>query len=142
MIAVDTNALVYAHRAEMDLHASAADRLTALAEGDERWALPVFCVTEFLRVVTHPRVFNPPSTVTEALGFIDELLASPTCEVVCPEAGFLDRLGAVIRESDARGNLVFDAQIAALCGQHGIPSILTNDHDFERFPQLNVSYLR
>ena len=54
MIAVDTNILVYAHRAEMDLHPCAAARLTALAEGDALWALPVFCVTEFLRVVTHP----------------------------------------------------------------------------------------
>lgn len=142
MIAVDTNVLVYAHRAEMDLHASAADRLTALAEGDELWALPVFCVTEFLRVVTHPKVLNPPSTATEALGFIDELLASPTCQVACPETAFLDRLGVAIRESDARGNLIFDAQIAALCSQHGITAILTNDHDFERFPRLEVSYLR
>ena len=142
MIAVDTNVLVYAHRAEMDLHTSAAARLSALAEGDELWALPVFCVTEFLRVVTHPRVFNPPSTADQALGFIDELRASPTCEVAFPETGFLDRLGSVVRESGARGNVVFDAQIAALCGEHGITAILTNDHDFERFPLLEVSYLR
>lgn len=142
MIAVDTNVLVYAHRAEMDLHASAAARLSALAEGDELWALPVFCVTEFLRVVTHPRVFNPPSTADQALRFIEELRASPTCEVALPETGFLDRLGTAVRESGARGNVVFDAQIAALCGEHGITAILTNDHDFERFPRLEVSYLR
>ncbi len=139
MIAVDTNVLVYAHRAETDLHASAVVGLTTLAEGNEPWALPIFCATEFLRVVTHPKVFNPPSTVTEALGFIDGLLASPTCEVACPKTTFIDRLGAVIRESDARGNLVFDAQIAALCGQHGITTIFTHDHDFERFPQLTIS---
>ena len=141
MIAVDTNVLVYAHRAEMELHASAAARLSALAEGNETWALPVFCVTEFLRVVTHPKVFNPPSTADEALGFIDELRASPTCEVACPEAEFLDRLGAAVRNADARGNLIFDAQIAALCSERGITAILTNDHDFERFSELEVSYL-
>ena len=87
------------------------------------------------------RVFNPPSTADEALRFIDELRTSPTCEVAFPETGFLDRLGTVVRESGARGNLVFDAQIAALCGEHGITAILTNDHDFERFPRLKVSYL-
>ncbi len=49
MIAVDTNVLIYAHRGETQLHRAAADRLTALAEGDTPWFLPVFCITEFRR---------------------------------------------------------------------------------------------
>ena len=53
MIAVDTNILIYAHRGETELHGATASRLVALAEGAERWALPVFCVTEFMRVVMH-----------------------------------------------------------------------------------------
>ena len=141
MIAVDTNVLIYAHRAEMELHQAAKERLVTLAEGDEPWALPVFCITEFLRVVTHTRVFNPPSTVSEALAFIKDVLASPSCTIANPEAAFMSRLEAVVRESDSRGNLIFDAQVAALCREHGIPTILTNDRDFERFKPLQVVYL-
>lgn len=141
MIAVDTNVLVYAHREELDLHVAAVESLTELAESDVPWALPVFCVTEFLRVVTHPRVFNPPSTPDDALGFVKALTASPSCVVACPESEFLDRLDIVLRESRARGNLVFDAQIAALCREQGIDTILTNDRDFERFKPLRVAYL-
>ena len=141
MIAVDTNVLIYAHRAEAELHEVAAERLVTLAEGDDPWVLPVFCATEFLRVVTHRRVFNPPSTVSEALDFLNNVLASPSCTLANPETAFMSRLDAVVRETDARGNLVFDAQVAALCREHGISTILTNDRDFERFRPLQADYL-
>ena len=133
MIAVDTNILIYAHRGETELHGSAASRLTALAEGVERWALPIFCVAEFMRVVTHRRVFNPPSTVVQATAFIEGIVAAPGCEILRPGPEFLDLLIAGVREAGASGNLIFDAQIAALCHEHGIDTILTNDRDFGRF---------
>ena len=141
MIAVDTNVLIYAHRIETDLNAAATAELIALAEGAEPWALPVFCISEFMRVVTHRRVFNPPSRIVQAIDFIDGLIASPTCRIAVPGADFVDRLFAAARSADARGNLMFDAQIVALCREHGIGSILTNDRDFERFPNIQVRYL-
>ena len=141
MIAVDTNVLIFAHRTETGLHGTAASRIVALAEGAERWALPVFCVTEFMRVVTHRRVFNPPSTVEQAARFIESIVTAPTCELVRPGPEFLGHLLAVAREADAHGNLMFDAQIAALCLEHGIDAILTNDRDFGRFEPLLVHLL-
>ena len=141
MIAVDTNILIYAHRGETDLHDTAASQIIALAEGAERWALPVFCVTEFLRVATHRRVFNPPSTLAQAVAFIDGIIAAPNCELVLPGPEYLDRLFVAARHADAHGNLIFDAQIAALCLEHGIDNILTNDRDFGRFEWLQVRLL-
>ncbi len=141
MIAVDTNILIYAHRTESEWHEAAASRLVALGEGVERWALPVFCVMEFMRVVTHRRVFNPPSTVAQATEFIEAVTASPSCEVVQPGAEFLRWLLATAREADSHGNLMFDAQIAAVCREHGIDGILTNDSDFARFDALHVHRL-
>lgn len=141
MIAVDTNILIYAHRTETDLNAAATAELVRLAEGTEPWALPVFCLTEFMRVVTHRRVFNPPSTITQAMDFINGIVAAPTCCVALPGADFLQHLETTARRADARGNLMFDAQIAALCREHGIAAILTNDRDFERFDRLQVRYL-
>ena len=85
MIAVDTNVLIYAHRGETAWHEAARARLVALAEGPARWGLPVFCVTEFMRVVTHGRVFNPPSSISQAAAIHRELfLAAPNCELVRP----------------------------------------------------------
>lgn len=141
MIAVDTNVLVYAHRAETALHQAATRRLVELAEGRGLWGLPVFCAGEFIRVVTHRRVFNPPSTLDEAIQFLERVVAAPGCRILRPEAGFFELLTTVAREADARGNLAFDAQIAALCREHGVSALLTNDRDFARFGGLRLRYL-
>jgi predicted nucleic acid-binding protein len=61
LIAVDTNVLVYAHREGLPKHRAARQRLLEVAEGRARWAIPVFCLGEYLRVVMHPRVFDPPT---------------------------------------------------------------------------------
>ena len=141
MIAVDTNILIYAHRAETELHEAAARELVALAEGTAAWGLPVFCVGEFLRVVTHRRVLSPPSTLAQAVSFLEGVIASPTCRIVRPGPDFTSLLATEAREARARGNLVFDAQIAALCREHGILTILTNDRDFGRFRHLRARLL-
>ena len=141
MIAVDTNVLIYAHRRETEFNAVATAELVRLAEGTEPWAVPVFCLTEFMRVVTHRRVFNPPSTISQAMDFINGIVDAPTCRVALPGADFLGHLESTVRKADARGNLMFDAQIAALCREHGIAAILTNDRDFERFERVQIRYL-
>ena len=92
-------------------------------------------------VVTHPRVFDPPSTLAQAAAFIEGIAASPGGATVLSGAEFLDRLLLAARATDARGNLMFDAQIAALCLEHGIDEVLTNDRDFERFEALRVRRL-
>jgi predicted nucleic acid-binding protein len=84
VIAVDTNVLIYAHREEMPYHSQALAWLRHLAEGQEPWVIPVFCLGEFIRVVTHPRVFDPPTPLETALDALDQLLASPTCRVLNP----------------------------------------------------------
>jgi toxin-antitoxin system PIN domain toxin len=118
LIAVDTNILIYADRREMPLHAQALAALRGLAEGATAWALPIFCVGEFLRVVSHRRVFDPPTPVLEALDSVDALLESPSVRLLTPGPRFLTLLTEVIRKSNAAGNLVFDAQIAAVCLEH------------------------
>ena len=98
----------------------------------------VYLIDTHVLIYAHRPVFNRPSTSSEAFDFIKSLIAAPACVVVRPEAGFLEHLEAAIRQADARGNLVFDAQIAALCREHGIGTILTRDRDFKRFDGLQV----
>jgi toxin-antitoxin system PIN domain toxin len=141
VIAIDTNVLVYGHRAETELHDIALRSLADLCEGNKPWALPVPCLSEFFRVVTHPKVFNPPSKLADAVEFVKSVTAAPTCRLLRPGNGYLDHFYATLVEADARGNLVFDAQIVALCREHGISRVLTNDRDFERFRGLSVDYL-
>lgn len=142
MIAVDTNVLVYASRTEMPLHEPARVVLTRLAEGRAAWALPVFCIGEFIRIVSHPRLFSPPVSAPRALAMIDALLESPSVRLLVPGDGYLPLLRTLLEASGVSGNLVFDAQIAALCLESGATTLLTEDRDFARFPGLSSLRLR
>ena len=133
MIAVDTNVLVHAHREESPKHAAAHARVVGLAESPSRWGLPVFCIGEFVRVVTHPRLFDPPFSAPEACEALARLLGSPSLSVLYPGHDYPALLADAVREADAIGNLVFDAQIVALCRESGVSRLLTEDRDFDRF---------
>jgi uncharacterized protein len=137
MIAVDTNILIYAHREEAPQHAQAMRHVVRLAQGISPWSVPVFCLSEFVRVVTHPRVFGPPSSLSTALAFIDAVLGSPTVLVLTPDANFWHVFRDLCVEADSKGNLAFDAAIAALCLTHGA-RLLTADRDFARFRALET----
>lgn len=93
----------------------------------------MFCLGEFVRVVTHPRVFDPPSTMQEALEALGVFLAVPNVRLLLPGEQYAATLIQCLDEGDARGNIAFDAQIAALCREQGIDRILTEDRDFARF---------
>ena len=141
MIAVDTNILVHAHREESPKHGAAHARVVALAESPARWAIPVFCLGEFVRVITHPRLFDPPYSVDEACEALTRLLASPSVTVIRPGPSYPALLIEAIREAGAIGNLVFDAQIVALCRENGVSRLLTEDRDFDRFKGLGAERL-
>lgn len=136
MIAVDTNVLVHAHRTGAEHHGVAAAWLRHLAEGPAPWGLPVFVLGEFVRVVTHPRVFDPPSRLGTALDFLDALLESPSARLLTPGARFPALLRSCAEGAGVRGNLAFDAQIAAVCVEGGAARLLTRDRDFHRFQQV------
>ena len=115
--------------------------LLEIAEGNSPWGLPVFCISEFLRVVTHPSVFTPPTSLDTALSFVDRLLESPTIRLLIPGDRFWDLFQVAALQGDARGNLIFDAQIAALCLEHGALNLVTADRDFARFSELRPEFL-
>jgi toxin-antitoxin system PIN domain toxin len=138
MIAVDTNILVYAHREEFPQHHAAMRRLLALAEGAAPWGVPVFCLGEFMRVVTHRKVLKPPSSLDQAVAFVDALMASESFRLLLPDAAYWVELRALIGNARSIGNLTFDAQIAAICVRQGAV-LLTHDRDFARFAVQTLS---
>ena len=78
VIAVDTNVLVYAHRVDSPWHPAAARAVAGLAEGRAAWVLPWPCLHEFFAIVTHPRIYKPPTPVAAAVGQIEAWLESPS----------------------------------------------------------------
>ena len=81
MIALDTNILVYAHREDSPFHEAAFRCVVEVAEGAAVWAIPWPCLHEFLAVVTHPRIYAPPTPFAQALDQVDAWLESPTLKL-------------------------------------------------------------
>ena len=136
MIALDTNILVYARRAESAHHPAARRLLKNLAEGDDPWALAWPCVYEFLRVVTHPRVFDPPTPLQAALEDLESLLQSPSLTLLGEGPSHPSHMLRSVESGQAVGNLAHDAHIAALASEYGVSELWTTDRDFSRFPGL------
>jgi hypothetical protein len=136
--AIDTNVLVFAEIRSGAQHAAAAALLRGLAEGPAPWAIPWPCIHEFLRVVTHPRVFHPPVPPAAALADVQRILASPSLVMLHETDRHAEIMLRLVRESGAAGNLIHDAHIAALCLEHGVAELLTGDRDLARFPSLVI----
>lgn len=138
MIAVDTNILVYAHRRDSDWHERAAAGVRGLAEGSGVWALLWPCLHEFLAIVTHPRIYDPPSPVEQAIEQVGAWLESPSVVVFAEPVGYWATLRDQLQMARITGPRVHDARVAALCMAHGIGELWTADRDFSRFVDLPV----
>lgn len=138
MIAVDTNVLVYAHRRDNPWHRSAHLCIRELAESAAPWAIPWPCIHEFLAVVTHPRIYSPPSTVREAQRQVDAWFESPGLVMLAEADGYWPMLNMLLSRSRVTGARIHDARIAALCLHANVCELLSADRDFSRFSPLRV----
>ena len=138
MIAVDSNVLVYAHRADSPWHQPAAKAVRDLAEGKSEWAIPWPCVHEFLAIVTHKRIYDPPTPLARAVEQVEAWFQSPTLVMLAESGGYWKQLRATLEEGKIRGPRVHDARIAAICVDHGVKELWSADRDFNRFPSLKV----
>ena len=139
MIAVDSNILVYAHREESEWHAAAYAKLVELAEGRGAWAIPWPCIHEFLAVVTHPRIYAPPTPLATATDQVEAWLESPSLVLLAESDAHWRTLREALVGGKIAGAQVHDARIAALCLQHGVKELWSADRDFGRFPDLAVA---
>jgi len=136
---IDVNVLVYAFRRDAPDHKAYAEWLNVLVNGREAFAVSDLVLSGFLRIVTHPRVFSPPTPLAPALGFAEAFRAAPQAIAITPGPRHWEIFTQVCRESGAKGNLVPDAWLAALAIESG-SELVTTDRDFARFPGLRWSH--
>jgi toxin-antitoxin system PIN domain toxin len=136
VIAVDTKLLVYAHRSDSEWNQKADACLRKLASQTGAWAIPWPCLYEFYAIVTHPKIYVPPSTPDEALAQLEAWLEAPSIVLLSEEASHWPCLREKLRRARVAGPLVHDARIAALCRAHGVRELWTADRDFSRFTEL------
>jgi predicted nucleic acid-binding protein len=112
--------------------------IAGLAEGRDLWSVPWPCLHEFIGIVTRPRIYDPPSTLSEAIDQADVWMRSPSVTVIAEPDDHWIHLRSILLASHTIGPRVHDARIAALCIQHGVRELWTADRDFNRFPQLKT----
>jgi toxin-antitoxin system PIN domain toxin len=137
MILPDVNVLIYAFRKDVPQHAVCRPWLTNLVESDARFGLSPLALSVVVRITTNPRVYRMPSSLEEAFGFCDNLVAQPNCQIVEPGERHWDIFERLCIETETRGARVSDAWFAALAIEWGCEWI-TLDRDYARFPGLKM----
>jgi predicted nucleic acid-binding protein len=89
----------------------------------------------FVRLVTQP-LFDHQTQIGQAVKFIDHLLSSPTVRVLGPGSRHWELPRMIPDECQVRAGLVTDAVIVVPCREHGVTMVLSNDRDFDRFPDI------
>ncbi len=136
--ALDANLLLYASDASSAFQPRALALLERSAAGPEIVYLPWPVVMAYLRIATHPSIFESPLSPDEAESNVGQLLARPHIKPLGELDGFWDAYRRATEGVVARGNLVPDAHLAALLLQHGVTTLWTHDRDFRRFEGLRV----
>jgi toxin-antitoxin system PIN domain toxin len=135
MLLPDLNVLIGAHRTDSPAHATCRDWLRSAYAGEEAFALCAPVLIGLVRVLTHPRVFDPPDTLDQAFAFVASLVGHPNAVVLNPGRDHLRLFEEACGAARARGDLVTDAYLAALATETGAV-LVSADRDFARFPGL------
>ncbi|MBI4513045.1 MAG: PIN domain-containing protein [Gemmatimonadetes bacterium] len=139
MFVADTNVLVYAADESAPEHARCRELVEAWRRSPLPWYVTWGILYEFLRVSTHPQVFERPWRIERAWEFVSALLAAPGLGILLQTARHAEVAALTWNEVPGiRGNLLHDAGTAILMREHGIRRIYTRDADFHRFPFLEV----
>lgn len=135
---INTNILLYASDSSSAKHLPAADFIRSRSDDTDLMCLTWPVLLGYLRIATHPAIFQQPLQPVEAWQNINMLLALPRCRLITEEGNFADTYQPVTEHHTARGNLVPDAHIATLLQQHGVDRIYSSDQDFRKFDFLKV----
>jgi len=136
MIFIDANLLIYAVNADAPLHPQAKTWVQETLNGHRGLvALSWFSLVAFVRIITNSRIIVAPRSLDEALQLVNAWLALPAVRLIEPGPGHARHFEAICRATNANGNLVTDAHLAALAMEHDL-ELASCDTDFAKFPGL------
>lgn len=133
MILPDVNLLLHAYDAGSPSHARARAWCERVMTGPAPVVLLPVVVFGFVRISTHPRVFQQPLAVAEAARHVRSWLAGRHVQHHEMLAEDLERALGLLEAAGTAGNLTTDAQIAAAALRLDA-EVHTADLDFGRFP--------
>jgi uncharacterized protein len=136
VILPDVNVLVYAHREDAANHTDYRQWLEGILQSGQPYGISDHVLSGFLRIVTHPQIFAPPSPIRSALDFARQIREQPNCRIIVPGSRHWQIFTDLCQSLSASGNLIPDLWFAALAIESDCEWI-TTDRDYERFPGLH-----
>jgi len=129
----DVNVLVAASRSDHPHHAAARTWLEgalAAAQDGAAFTLMPMVLASVLRLVTSPKIFQMPTPIADAVGFIDAILAMPGVQLATlgPE---WPKLRQLCLDKQLGGNDLPDAWLSAAVEQGG-EHLVSFDRDFRK----------
>jgi toxin-antitoxin system PIN domain toxin len=137
-VTLDANVLLYAADESSPRHREARRLLEDVAAGPEIAYLFWPTIMAYLRIATHPAVFDRPLPARDAVANIDALLSRPHVRAPGEQPEFWRRYRTVATDAVPTGNLVPDAHLVALMLENEVRTIWTHDRDFRRFQGIEV----
>ena len=131
----DVNVLVSAFREDAAHHDACREWLLGALSGRERVGLSELVLSGALRVLTHPRIFHPPTPSEAAADFVDALLGQSASTALRPGNGHWRIFRGMCVSLRLTGNRIPDAWHAALAIEHGCEWV-TLDRGFSAYPGL------
>ena len=136
---MDVNIFVYAHRKDITDHLDYKNWLESVLNSDDFYGISELALSGFLRIVTHPKVFNTPSSLDEAIQFTQQIRNNPNAINITPKERHWRIFKNLICTTQAKGNLIPDAYHAALAIESGCQWV-TTDKGFKRFKGLKTQH--
>lgn len=139
MFIIDTNILLNAVNTDSDFHKDICGFFESTMKSNYYFGFTWSILYEFLRVSTHPRVFNSPLSMDMALNFLKPLIDHEKSFIISETDIHNDiLLNCISQTHRITGNLIHDFHIAVLMKEHGVSEIVTFDKDFNAFPWIKI----
>ncbi len=139
MYLMDVNIFVYAHREDVKEHVAYREWLESVLNSEDFYGVSELVLSGFLRVVTHPKVFNVPTSLGDAIAFTQQIREKSNAIKIVPRERHWSIFEQLMSSTQAKGNLIPDAYHAALAIESGCEWV-TTDKGFKRFKGLSVKY--
>ncbi len=135
MFLMDVNVLVYAYREDVAHHQACYRWLESVVNDPKAFAYSELVLSGFLRVVTHPKIFETPSDLSSAMRFVNQVKHAPNAVCIAPGAMHWQIFTDCLLHINAQGNDIPDAYHAALALEWNCEWV-TLDKGFKRFKGL------
>ena len=139
MMLMDVNVLVYAHREDVKNHLAYRDWLESVINSNMAYGYSELVLSGFIRVVTHPKVFEKPSSPEVAIAFAQQIRSVEQAVCLAPGSNHWDLFLKCVESISAQGNDIPDAYHAALAQEWDCDWV-TADKGFRRFKGLRVRH--